>query len=587
VKNIFIISSLFAALVGFSACTSARWTVKDKSATDRSDYRVLKQKHFLHSSTEVTPEHPVLSMDLLTKTTYEYSERILMQRNIQDYKLRPGFVALGLGSAALAFYVANSSIVEGNATSTKSLTINAVGTLLALSGFLNMKPVGDPRPTDEEKYLRTTGHTVVVDTVETHTQQNLQASVNVRYDNRVLVQDENRAVTNGTLEIPLGNPLSNLGLNGTDPDTVHVNITFQDSSYVFNYPVSRILKPYAEVTSQITSLRNTPELTPDNILADLLQGSQIEVKREENGDWYRVLYGISENFIRKEDVRLVWRTADFSEVSEVMTVPRVPFGNIDIESNIPILRGPQSNAYALIVTNENYTGELPQRTYAHRDGRLIREYLDNALGLPPDNIYQISDFSNPVDIDQTLSQLQSVANDSSEVFIYLSGYGLVSESNNQPVLNLLGIKDNNVERRSIPLPNLFAQIKSIPSSQTLILGDLDFTKKMPDGIITELNQREIIESAARPLETRDKTISLVLGNQLLQPSTLYMTGGGEDKKHHIFPYFFARALQNRNTNLSSIYQFLERNVTYTARKLHDQPQDPLLIGNSTLDLVNE
>jgi hypothetical protein len=99
--------------------------------------------------------------------------------------------------------------------------------------------------------------------------------------------------------------------------------------------------------------------------------------------------------------------------------------------------------------------------------------------------------------------------------------------------------------------------------------------------------RNIIENNVSPLLTQNTNNSVLLGTQLNNPSRLYMSEEGEDKKHHIFPYFFAKALQERKTTLSDIYQYLERNVSYTSRKLFDRPQDPLLLGNTQLNLAGQ
>lgn len=582
IVHIVIAVLLFGA---FTSCTSARWTIKERSAIDSSASKVLKQDNFLVADDELTPENPVLQLNLYSKTTYDYTQRVLMQRSIQKYKLRPGFVALGLGGAATAFYAANSDVFKGNSTSTKSLALNTVGTLLAVSGFLNMKPTGKPRPTGEERYLRDTGSTVRTDTVRVEEEIDATASVSVRQNGRLIFEEQNRNLSRGSLEVPLAGKLNNLQLSGPDPGSISVEVNFEDSTYNYQYSIQKVLQPYAKVTSQLTELRNSPEEDPDNVLADLVKGSQIEIKSSENEEWYQVLYGISENYIRKEDTELVWRSTDFLEGEQIVTVPRVPFGNIDVESNIPILRGPTPNAIALIVTNENYSENLSERNYAHRDGRLIKTYLTNALGYSKENIFELNDVRNPNEIYRALSEIRFAANPNTELFLFLSGHGSATENRGQVQLNLLCISEDD-SQAAMDLGKLFEQISTISSSKTVLMADIDFSSSVAPNRFTESQAREIIESNAEPLSDNSKT-SILMGTQLLYPSSLYVSSKGEDKKHHIFPYFFAKALQQRITTISEIYQYLERNVSYTARKLFDHPQDPLLIGNTSLDLTSQ
>ena len=119
-----------------------------------------------------------------------------------------------------------------------------------------------------------------------------------------------------------------------------------------------------------------------------------------------------------------------------------------------------------------------------------------------------------------------------------------------------------------------------------MVSDIDFSKTTSPNQFTANEALDIVESNAAPIANNDRA-ALLMGARLSYPSSLYVTSGGEDKKHHIFPYFFAKALQQRMTRISEIYQYLERNVSYTSRKLFDRPQDPLLIGNSSLDLITQ
>lgn len=571
-----------------SSCTTGRWTVKNKSAIDSSDYEILEQHQFLKVSGDVSPESPVLQLDVLSRTKYRYAQKVLVQRNIQDYRLRTWFTALGLAGAATAFFVANATIFRGNRTSTKSMTLNAAGALLAVTGIFNMKPVDEPRPTGEERFLRQTGTVVKVDTVNVQEPVANTASVRILFRNEVIFDDAKHDFSSGRLEIPLADKLRPLQIKGPNPGSVFVKVDFIDSSYTFNFPVENILQPYAQVSSQFTELRNSPDITPNNILADLLQGSQVRVQDYSNEQWYRVLYGgISENYIHKDDAVLVWRPSDFAQNNQVVTVPRISFGNVDVESNIPVLEASNPNGIALIVTNEGYSGNLPENRYAFRDGRLIHTYLENALGFNSQNIFTLTDISDSTRLYRTLAHIRFAANDSTEFFVYLNGYGSVARGEESTRFRFLTVDENGEGGQGVNLRMLFERLSAIPSSQTLVVSDIDFSYRMPENTFTLNEQQRALESLASALTEDQPKTSLLMGTQLGQPSSLYISSTGEDKKHHIFPYFFARAIQQRRTNLSAIYQYLERNVSYTSRKLHDQPQDPRLFGDVFLDLVDE
>lgn len=566
------------------SCTSARWTVKEKDAVDRADYEIVEENYLLQQTKKVSPENPVLSLAIYSEREYEYSQRVLMQRNIQDYKLRPGAVALGVGGAAMAFYLANIADFGSHSSSTKRWTLNGMSALMLAAGFLNMKPVGDPRPTGEERYKRTTGTALEIDTLKTDAEVDTSASVYMLYNDLIIFEDANQEITDGVLNIPIGNVLNNLRLSGQNVGSATVEVLFADSLYRYKYPIDSILQPYAIVNKQLTALRNSPQENADNVLADLVEGSQVRIS-EINEDWYQVMYGISETYIKKSDASIIWRSEDYEVEDQVVTVPRVPFGEIDVESNIPVLRDVNPNARALLIINQNYADTLGERNYALRDGRLMRTYLQNALGYSEDNIYQLADIGSRDSLNTLLSSIRTTANDSTELFVYISGYGIIDSEGQQ--LQLLTVSPNTKTDSAIAFTEIFRRIGDVSSEQTLVLADIDFINTNSDKTLSENKMREMIERNVSPLLSQNPNSAVLMGSQLNNPSRLYMSDEGEDKKHHIFPYFFAKALQERRTNITDIYQFLERNVSYTSRRLFDRPQDPLLLGNTQLNLAGK
>ncbi|WP_138429671.1 caspase family protein [Fodinibius saliphilus] len=533
---------------------------------------------------EVSPSESMLSLDLMARTKYRYTQRVLAQRNIQKYKLRPGFIAVGLSGAALAFIAANSNAVNKTRSKARMWTLNAVGTTMVAAGFLNMKAVGTPRTTGEERFLKKSGNIVRIDTVAIKQTEDATAYVSVQYQDSTIRNEEIRALTDGQLQIPLSELLNDQNIAGPDPGNVSISIQFKDSLYEYKYPVYDILEPYAQVVSRITSLRNsTDNTTTNNIVADLGEGSQVKIASTKDDEWFRVMYGISEHFIHKEDAEIVWRSSDFNQQDQLVTVPRLPFGEVDVETNIPVLRTSKDNAIALIIANKNYSGRYKQRSYAHRDARLIKTYLQTSLGYKSDNIFDVREISSRDTLNMVLSRMRSIANDSTELSVFISGYGEVDSSSGNSQLKFLGVNDIKEEATAVlDLEKLFKTLSKLTKEKTIILSDIDFSQSMGTNISVLKTQR-ILESSIRNLGSEDKW-SVLFGAQLNQASQVYISSTGSGKKHHIFPYFFAKALQNRITDLSEIHQYLERNVSYTARKLHDTPQDPLLLGNTLLDL---
>ena len=556
--------------------------MQEKDSIDRSEYEIVEESYFLQQDREINPSNPVLSLQLFSEIEYEYPQRVLAQRNIQDYKLHWGSVALGVGGATMAFYLGNSADF-GRDKSTKRWTLNSIGGLMLASGFLNMKAVGDPQPTGEERYLRSTGTTTEIDTVQTSTSIDTSASVYMLYNDLIIFEDTDQQLYNNKLNIPVGNTLEELNLSGDNPGNVTVEVLFADSLYQYNYPIELILQPYAVVDDQLTALRDSPEENQDNVLADLVEGSQLKMKRVDE-EWYQVLYGISETYIKRASANIIWRSEDYNIEDEVVTVPRIPFGDIDVESNIPVLRQKSENTIALLLLNQNYNDPLSVRNFAFRDGRLIRSYLQNALGYPEENIHQLADIHNSDTLNTVLSSIQESANDSTEFFVYISGYGSIDMQKGGDELQLLIPSEETGADSTISIRNFFDAVGNVPSRKTVVLNDIDFSATYRENSFSGNQGRQIIENTASPLIERNSNSTVLFGSHLNNVSGLYMSKD-VDKMHHIFPYFFAKALQERKTTISDIYQSLERNVSYISRKLYDRPQTPLLLGNTQLNLA--
>ena len=123
-----------------------------------------------------------------------------------------------------------------------------------------------------------------------------------------------------------------------------------------------------------------PDNTNNSILTDLAKGSELLLLGELD-NWYVVRYGIAETYISKNDSKLIWRPTDYIDELSIITLPNVPFGNVDVEREIPVRLTENNQAAAFILGNEYYGDSFPNKRYAERDAKLLEEYLINSFGL--------------------------------------------------------------------------------------------------------------------------------------------------------------------------------------------------------------
>ncbi|MDX1670783.1 MAG: hypothetical protein R3211_00475 [Balneolaceae bacterium] len=584
--------ALLGILLTALSCTSPRWIVEERNALDETDYRQVSSTLFLEQSGAVSFDQPVLHLQLLSKNTYRYAEKVRMQRYMQDYRLKPGYMALSLTASAIAFYAGNASSIINNPSTIGRFSLNAAGTILAISSLLNLEPVGPPKPTGEEQLLRQTGSRTVIDTLQVNDPINRSPYIEIYYNNLVLADSVDETLGDGLIEIDLASRLQPLNLTGEKTGTVRVEVSFADSLYSYTFPVQQVLRPFAKVTSPVTELRNAPEATEDNILVELVEGSQLQIVETVDDQWYKVLYGISENYLFQDDTKVVWQPAGFSQEQTVVAVPSIPFGNIDVENNIPVIADANPGGVGLIVTNENYTGKLTRNKYAHRDGRLMRTYLTDAFGFDRSRIYSLQDLTSSSRLDKTLNSIEADGDSISHLVVFISGYGRVTEADSDYQLSLLpaeGKQGDGGPPQELALSPLFQTLAEMPAEQLILITDIDFTAdSLSNQVIAEMDSYlPPLQELASIITSRNERSALFFGSGLDQGNHIYMGEGMEDKKHHIFPYFFARAIQQRHLSMEALIDFLQGNVSYTARKLHDAPQDPQFYGNRRMELIEQ
>lgn len=580
---------LLLAVLMANACTNARWMVSDLEAVDSEESERVERQFFLKASQVPDPESPVLRLELHSRNHYEYPKKIEIERTLQEYRPSTGYLLGGVLGAGLGAYLAYGERFSRGRTPARTVAFTAAGSLAALVGILNMKPVGEPRPTGERELIDRTGSVVKIDTTR-HPGANGErsADLNVTRGAEQIYSEEGRILTDGVLEIGLDDLLSNMNIRGANPGHMGVEIQFNDSLYTYRFPVEQVLRPYARVVAPVTELRSTPGDRPDNVLAELVEGSRLLISSADSTEgWYRVLYGLSESYVAQSDAEIIWDIDREESRQGTVSVPQVPFGEVDVESNIPILTQRESRNRALVVTNERYSAPYTSRAYTHRDGRLIRSYLENALGHYTYATSQLRDVTNPGELMDRIGQIRESASDSTRLFLYLGGHARVTSGDSIRISYLLSRPEQQqVPSASIPLETIFHEIARIPASRRIVVMDLSFHTADGQPVPEErLDLEQPLRRESRDLRERGGDTALFVSSGLNQDSNLYL-GETEDKKHHIFTYYFARALQERNVTAGDIQQFLERNVSYTSRRLHDRPQEPRLIGNSVISLTD-
>jgi hypothetical protein len=244
-----------------------------------------------------------------------------------------------------------------------------------------------------------------------------------------------------------------------------------------------------------------------------------------------------------------------------------------VENSVPILRQNHPDDRSLIITN-NFLNPDDERPYVERDHRLFDFYMGAALQMDDDQRYLIQ-------IDSTEAWKNDLARFSAGdstglLYVYISGFAEVAEN------ELYMYRSDTNEGVDVQLRDIFQYLNEMNPEKLIAIADLEFREG--DQNEPEISGEVALQRSASRLQSLIPNSAIIFSNRPGQESQLFAGGGAENKRHHIFTYFWAEALKNRYVTLSSLLNHLQRNVDYTSRRLHDTPQEIRAFGNLTISV---
>ncbi|TVQ04570.1 MAG: hypothetical protein EA359_06200 [Balneolaceae bacterium] len=564
------------------SCTSSRWVVTDRYAIDTSqDPEVLSENKVLLLDREATIDNPLMSFSVHSVVEKEYIQRVRAERTIQQYRPRWAFMALALTGASFAAVAANSSAIMPSVSGNQKIALNVTAGILAIFSVTNLQPVGDPIFTGETELMRRSGTEIRYDTLRTiNRNSEFISSLYVTFQEDTVYSRNHFPVQNGRVELNLAAITDGMDESVDGESILTVIVGFNDTSNLYRVRADTFLKPYIHITTPVAVLRNAPVVNDLNVITEVGAGSSLELMGDGPGDWFRVRFGGSEVFITRNSGEIEW----FSEVSsgspDIFEFEEIPFGQVDVETSVPILKRNNPNDRAIILTNGFAEGAY-FRQYLDRDHRLFEFYMRYALQLANDQIYVIE-----IDSDETWKdELRSVAamDSTGNLFVYFSGYATLTEEGRM----YIDFAEEPVGDGLIT-GLIFDEFERLNPYSVYLFGDFQFTIPQSNGILVPLRTAYTfaLQETANRLLRRIPNSVIVFSNRPGQTSSIYTGAGMENKRHHIFNYYWADALKKRNTRMSAIIRHLENNVDYTSRRLHDRPQEILAYGNFTLNIID-
>lgn len=564
------------------SCTSTRWIVTEQFELDTEAVpAILNEENKLLIEKYPTPDDPLIVFTAFEITEAEYPLRVKVERSVQQYYPRWGFFLLAAAGATFSFVAANSNAILPSVSTSQKLALNITGGILGVLSFINMQPADEPIFTGETQLIRQSGIEVLQDTVRsTIAEEDNITDLIVTFGEEILFSQGGLSYTNSSLELNLSSFSSVLSGRVDESSEIGIYLMLDDVEYEFMIPVNSFLAPFLNVTEPITLLRNSPDVNSTNILSEVGRGSFLEILEHENEEWFRVRYQNTEAYVLKESGEIEWMTTSDTGPALIFEFAELPFGEIEVENTVPILKRTNEADRALILSN-GIDNQIGLRQYLDRDHQLFNHYMTTALQMRRSQLFSRFETGNG-ELVSVSDQLASMNSEGSLV-VYLSGYAELEEIDGRSEVMLI-YEDSEGQTSSYRLTNVFDEIAKIEPEALFLFVDLEYlnggsgNNTFRNGNTTALNR------AANYLLNELPNSAIVFSNRPGQHSNLFTGFIDGNKRHHIFNYFWADALKQRKTRVSDLVRHLENYVDYTSRRLHDTPQEIQAYGNLTLNL---
>jgi hypothetical protein len=572
---------LIAILGLLGACTSSRWIVQETPADDLSQSKVISTVPVLAVKQLPTPDQPTIVFEVRNLNEVQFPQRMEQRRYVQKYRPRYGLMLLGLTGAAALVYVANTNaVLEKDLTKNQKLGLNITAGVLATGSIFNLKPTGEPLFTGETRMLEQVGTASRNDTVaRPQSSQPVSMDLFASYRGTPVVEGLTKIGTNQEIRIDLVNELPFRSFETTEPGMVELLLTAQDRTFTYEVPVESFLKRYVRVARRNTPIRSSPQDQAGNIITTVAEASLMPWINTADG-WHEVMLGLNPVFMRAEDAAVVWMPAGGVGGMVISTGQR--FGDIDVERGLPTGIPLQMDAAAVIIANQNYDDASLGNRYAERSIELMKEYYHNVLGVPIDRIRVVKDAPSSQSATWSRFQRNNIWSelrmnpDRTRLFVYYVGKGATIEG--KPVL----LPTDAPNGEPVDVGSFLEYVASFPTMSTHVMFETDFTHT-PDGTALGVNSL----STTADLLTQRRAGWVMFASDVRQPAGAYTTEDFRtDRIYGLMTYFFCKALQEENFSTSEIQNYLNRNLTFTSRRIHNRPQDPKIFGQTNLRLID-
>lgn len=247
----------------------------------------------------------------------------------------------------------------------------------------------------------------------------------------------------------------------------------------------------------------------------------------------------------------------------------VVVGLSDVDVNIPRVRSNNTNTFAVIIANEEYT-LVPSVPMAGNDGQIFAKYCEQTLGLPTENIltYPNATYGKMIRALQDITNIAKAYNDINIIFYY-AGHGIPNESTRDAFLLPIDADGTQTEA-CYPLKKLYNELSSLGAKSVVVFLDACFSGATGDGGTLMASARGISLKARQERPTGGNLIAFSAASD---DETAYPY---KEQRHGLFTYYLLKKLQSTkgNVTLGELCQYVTEQVKQKSVVINRKIQTP-------------
>jgi hypothetical protein len=270
-----------------------------------------------------------------------------------------------------------------------------------------------------------------------------------------------------------------------------------------------------------------------------------------------------------------------SSVKKTARAPKTSIAAAKVSAGNP-------DAVAVIIGNKKYGARLPSVDFAHNDASAMKRFVVEILGINERNIIDMRDVTR-ADLEVVFGNARTykgklwrwVRPQESDVFVFYSGHGVPGMNDGRQYLLPVDGDPDKAEIGGYPVELLYSNLAKLDARSVTVFLDACFSGESPSGTLV----RNASGIRVTPREIPQVSFTVVSAAHIDQ-----VASWDKEAQHGLFTKYLLEALygaadgkrygnSDRRITLSEIKVYLDREMTYSARRQYGRDQQAMVSGD--------